>query len=137
MRSLVVLTALILPAAAAAQSDSTRALPVAHAVRASSAIRLDGNLDEPAWRDAPVTDDFTQIDPEEGKPASQRTEVRVVYDDDALYVGVRLHDTGHVTARLGAAAAARDAMNLVGEWLRSGDPSPYRFLETPERVTTH
>ena len=43
----------------------------------------------------------------------------------------------HVTARLGAAAAARDAMNLVGEWLRSGDPSPYRFLETPERVTTH
>jgi hypothetical protein len=96
----------LLPAFAAAQSpptraDSTRPLPVAHAVRASSAIHLDGKLDETAWRAAPVTDDFTQIDPEEGKPASQRTEVRVLYDDDALYVGVRLHDTGHVNARLG------------------------------------
>ena len=101
MRFLFVSLAISLPVVGAAQSDSTRALPVAHAVRASSAIRLDGKLDEPAWRDAPVTDDFTQIDPEEGKPASQRTEVRVVYDDDALYVGVRLHDTGHVTARLG------------------------------------
>src|SRR5438034_6036395 len=100
---LVLLT--LLPSIAAAQqtspADAARLLPVAHAVRASSAIRLDGKPDEPAWRDAPVTDDFTQIDPEEGKPASQRTEVRVVYDDDALYVGVRLHDTGHVTARLG------------------------------------
>src|SRR5207302_8835482 len=85
----------------AARTDSAPPLPVSHAVRASSAIRLDGKLDEPAWRDAPVTDDFTQIDPEEGKPASQRTEVRVVYDDDTLYVGVRLHDAGHVTARLG------------------------------------
>ena len=81
----------------AARTDSAPPLPVSHAVRASSAIRLDGKLDEPAWRDAPVTDDFTQIDPEEGKPASQRTEVRVVYDDDTLYVGVRLHDAGHVT----------------------------------------
>ena len=42
-----------------------------------------------------------QIDPDEGKPASQLTEVRVLYDDEALYVGVRLHDTGPVTARLG------------------------------------
>ena len=48
-----------------------------------------------------MTDVFTQIDPLEGQPASQKTEVRVVYDDDALYVGVRLHDSGRITARLG------------------------------------
>jgi hypothetical protein len=48
-----------------------------------------------------VTDSFTQINPDEGRPASQKTEVRVVYDDQALYVGVRLHDTGPITARLG------------------------------------
>lgn len=80
-------------------SDS--AVPVSSAVRAAGPIHLDGKLDEAAWAAAPVTDAFTQIDPQEGKPASQRTEVRVLYDDDALYVGVRLHDTGPVTARLG------------------------------------
>lgn len=89
---------------AAAQSPvpgSDSAVTRSRAVRATNAIHLDGRLDEAAWRDAPVTDAFTQIDPEEGRPASQRTEVRVVYDDDALYIGVRLHDSGPVTARLG------------------------------------
>jgi hypothetical protein len=43
----------------------------------------------------------------------------------------------HVTARLGSEAAARDAVNLVREWLRSGDRSTYRFLEAPQRPTAH
>jgi len=76
-------------------------LPLAHAARSKGTIHLDGKLDEPAWANAPVTDRFTQIDPSEGQPASQRTEVRVLYDYAALYVGARLQDTGKVTARLG------------------------------------
>ncbi|HET7552739.1 MAG TPA: DUF5916 domain-containing protein [Gemmatimonadaceae bacterium] len=90
-----------------AQSDGasapghTRPITIAHAVRATGPIELDGLLDESAWQSAPVTDSFTQINPDEGKPASQKTEVRVVYDDQALYVGVRLHDTGQIIARLG------------------------------------
>src|SRR5205823_12426793 len=93
-----------IPAVAMAQSPSVppeAAPPVSHAVRSASAIHVDGHLDERAWRDAPMTDVFTQIDPEEGKPASERTEVRVLYDDDALYVGVRLFDRGRVVGRLG------------------------------------
>src|SRR5437867_1225998 len=74
---------------------------VSRAVRLRGTIRLDGHLDEPAWAAAPVTSTFTQIDPHEGEPASQRTEVRVLYDDEALYVGVRLFDTGPIIARLG------------------------------------
>ena len=100
MRFSAFLFALALPATLAAQTAES-ARPVSGAVRATSPIHLDGKLDEPAWLAAPVTDTFTQIDPDEGKPASQKTEVRVVYDDEALYVGVRLHDSGHVTARLG------------------------------------
>lgn len=84
-----------------AQAPRPDTLHTARAVRASGHIRLDARLDEQAWRDAPVHDVFWQIDPDEGKPASQRTEVRVVYDEDNLYVGVRLHDTGPITARLG------------------------------------
>jgi hypothetical protein len=74
---------------------------VSRAVRTSTTIRLDGRLDETAWAAAPVTDRFTQIDPDEGRPASERTEVRVLYDDEHLYVGVRLHDRGTITGRLG------------------------------------
>ena len=100
MRLPYLLVAIALPIAISAQtSESSR--PVADAVRASSPIRLDGKLDEPAWAGAAVSNNFTQIDPNEGKPASQKTEVRVVYDDEALYVGVRLHDSGPVRARLG------------------------------------
>lgn len=101
-----VLLALALPALLPAQA-SPRPLPVSGAIRATSPIRLDGKLDESTWASAPVTDQFTQIDPNEGQPASQKTEVRVVYDDEALYVGVRLHDTGPIIARLG-----RRDMNL-------------------------
>src|SRR5512146_3490156 len=91
------------------------ALPTTRSVRATSAIRLDGKLDEPAWSAAPPTTEFTQIDPDEGQPASERTEVRVVYDDGALYVGIRAFDRGHVTARLGR----RDMPRVESEWLAS------------------
>src|SRR5690349_2638870 len=88
------------PAAPAAPTAPT-AVPVSRAVRLTGTVHVDGRLDDAAWQGAPVTDAFTQIDPDEGKPASERTEVRVLYDDDALYVGVRLHDSGRVTGRLG------------------------------------
>ena len=104
---LVALVLVVTPSLLAAQSQElhapghARPITVAHAVRASGPVHLDGRLDESAWASAPVTDSFTQIDPDEGKPSSQRTEVRVLYDDEALYVGVRLHDTGRIIARLG------------------------------------
>ena len=53
-------------------------------VRAAGTITLDGALDEPAWRDAPVASHFIQNDPREGEPATYDTEVRVVYDDEAV-----------------------------------------------------
>src|SRR5437870_5637487 len=61
-------------------------------VRASGEITLDGLLDEPAWRDAPVANHFIQNDPHEGEPATFDTEVRVLYDDEAVYIGVFAQD---------------------------------------------
>jgi Domain of unknown function (DUF5916)/Carbohydrate family 9 binding domain-like len=103
-KSLVLLSFLAAPVAAPAQQADPHAgqtPPVIRAVRVTSPIRVDGRLDEPAWAAAQVVSAFTQYDPEEGKPASERTEARVMYDDDALYVGMRLHDRGRVNARLG------------------------------------
>jgi len=62
------------------------------AVRATGEITLDGALDEPAWREAPVANGFIQNDPREGNPATYDTDVRVLYTEDALYLGVFAHD---------------------------------------------
>jgi hypothetical protein len=61
-------------------------------VRATGRITLDGALDEPAWADAPMAHGFIQNDPREGEPATYDTEVRMLYDDDALYFGVFAKD---------------------------------------------
>src|SRR5204862_4841421 len=62
------------------------------AVRAAGPIRIDGSLDEPDWARAPVARGFVQNDPHEGEPASEDTEVRVLYDANNMYFGVFAHD---------------------------------------------
>ena len=62
------------------------------AVRATGDVTLDGALDEPAWATAAMAQHFVQNDPREGQPATFDTEVRVLYDDDALYFGVFAKD---------------------------------------------
>ena len=49
-------------------------------------VRLDGLLTEDLWSRVPVASGFTQREPEEGQAATERTEVRVAYDDEALYI---------------------------------------------------
>jgi hypothetical protein len=56
----------------------------------SGAIRLDGHLDDDAWRRAPALTDFVQSEPVEGAMPTDSMEVRFVYDDTALYVGARM-----------------------------------------------
>jgi len=66
--------------------------PVVTAIRLTSHVTIDGKLDEEVWRTAVPATQFRQSQPDEGKPATQRTEVRFAYDDDALYVGARMFD---------------------------------------------
>jgi len=65
--------------------------PEVRAIQASTPIVLDGRPDEAAWDAAPVFDRFIQQVPQSGADATVRTEVRIVFDDEALYVGVRAH----------------------------------------------
>ena len=66
-----------------------RTLP---AVRAAGPIKIDGALDEPDWARAPMARGFIQSDPREGEPATEDTDVRVLYDATNLYIGVFAHD---------------------------------------------
>jgi len=54
---------------------------------------VDGSLDDEAWADAPVATNFVQFEPDPGTEPSQRTEVRLLYTSDAVYVGARMYDT--------------------------------------------
>ncbi len=55
-------------------------------------ITLDGKLDEPSWAGAPIAKNFVQNDPREGQPATHDTEVKLLYDHDAIYIGVFAKD---------------------------------------------
>lgn len=62
------------------------------AVRSTTPIVTDGRLDEKAWKRAPVAGSFVQTEPHQGDPATEQTEVRVLYDDEYLYIGVIAFD---------------------------------------------
>jgi hypothetical protein len=63
------------------------------AVRITGKITLDGHLDEPEWALASPTGNFTQRQPFPGMPSHELTEVRILYDDDNLYVGFTCFDS--------------------------------------------
>ena len=63
------------------------------AVRLDAPLRLDGVLDEPLYTAAPPTTDFLQTEPNDGEPASERTEVWVSFDGGHVYVSFRCFET--------------------------------------------
>ena len=73
--------------------DAIRATRIVTAVRVTEAMTVDGRLDEPAWEQAAPATDFIQKFPRNGAPSTERTEVRFLYDDDNLYVGVVCFDS--------------------------------------------
>jgi hypothetical protein len=81
-----------------ARAANWPAHPVLHAVRVSKPPTIDGDLSDPAWQSAPEFTDFTQHDPDDTKPSSMRTSIRIVYDDKAIYFGAKMDDTRHPTA---------------------------------------
>ena len=81
--------------------------------RTSQRPRLDGVLDEIEWQRAAVINDFTQQEPSEGDPATERTVVRLMYDAEMLYVGVEAYDS--IPNALIATEMRRDSRQLLDE----------------------
>ncbi len=105
-------------------------VPHAAAARVAVAPKLDGVLDDDAWKGAPATTAFTQKFPDEGTAPSERTTVRIVYDDEAVYVGFeceQLHSP--IATRL-----TRRGRLVESDWVaialgtRGDGKSAYEFL---------
>jgi hypothetical protein len=99
MRS-ALLSLMALATAGSARAETKKDLPpestfmrTAHAARwVGAPIVVDGRMDEPSWQAAPLEDSFTQVAPDEGKPASVHTAFRVLWDDEYLYFGAVCDD---------------------------------------------
>jgi len=100
------LTAFPLPARAA----SALRPPALEVVRTPHPLRIDGRLDEPEWSTAAVIDDFTMQLPQDGVPASEKTVVRILYDEDNLYLGITCFDSE--PAKIQTASLVRDSFDV-------------------------
>lgn len=114
-----------------AQSSIHPTAPVvATSVRRATAVVLDGQLNESAWSAASAVTSFRQVIPTEGAQASQRTEVRVLFDDQAIFIGARMYDS------LGA-AGIRAPLARRDQLLDSnGDNGAFNSLTSDKLVIT-
>ena len=88
-----VLCVLLLLPASHSELPAQDARKQASATRVSEgSIRLDGALDDEAWRQAMPIKDFVQKEPTEGAPPTEEMDVRIVYDGSAIYIGARMYN---------------------------------------------
>lgn len=86
---LLIIIPVLLKASYKKNSDEVK---FAKAFKASGLIQLDGYLNETHWQN-PAIQEFTQKDPVEGQPATEKTEVWITYDEQAVYVAAKLYDS--------------------------------------------
>ena len=95
-RFAVRLVAVLVPITGVAQTTLTRdempSVRSGTAVRVDAGPTIDGRLDEEVWASAQPMTGFVQHEPVEGAPASEATEVRILFDADAIYIGAWLYD---------------------------------------------
>ena len=92
------------------------------AIETTVAPVLDGLLEEGVWGAGALIDGLTQQEPVEGAPATERTEIHLLYDAETLYIGVRAWDTGAVTAGIRTAFSTRTTSRSSST--RSATPAP-------------
>jgi len=94
MRSLLFITLLLITNCLLAynSNDVISNKKSVSAIRVSEAPKIDGILNDIVWQSASIATDFIQNSPNPGEPASQKTEVRILYDNAALYIGATLYD---------------------------------------------
>lgn len=92
MRTITILFILLCSNSLFAAADTTVVRPIANAVRTTDHPHIDGRIDEALWQAAPVITGFQQNSPTEGAPVSYNTDVRILYDNTAIYISAMMYD---------------------------------------------
>ncbi len=132
MKNIICLHLLLVCVSLYSQQKSTQA------VKTDLVLKIDGNLDDAAWASAPVLTDFIQNFPTYGLPVSKKTEVKILYDNTAIYVGAYLYDEPslvrkQITARDGEGQSDVDYFSVFFDTyndLQNG----FQFLVTTANV---
>ena len=115
----------------------TRNLP---ALKTSNPPKIDGSLDDATWALAPVAGDFIQNFPKAGEPASVRSDVKILYDNSAIYIGAMLYDDPalirkQLTARDGEQRTDVDYFAVFFDTYNDNQ-NGFQFLVTSANVQT-
>ena len=116
--------AAVLPAGAQQAPYDHTTTPVARAIRVTDRVSIDGRLDEPAWNAATAISQFRQSRPDEGQASALPTEVRFLFDDEALYVAAKL---GEPRGKAGIRAPLARRDQLLAS---NGDNGSFNSLTT-------
>ena len=93
VRTLMLLWMCMLSVSIGVDAQTERELPRMSAHRTSEEIKIDGVLDEPVWQNVQPIRQLYQITPDQGDPATEQSEVRILYDDKKLYFGFIFYDS--------------------------------------------
>ena len=93
MRQLVLVGLVLGLTTSAAAQNTPRPAPTVRATRINQPLRVDGKLDEEFYRTTPAITDFVQQEPDEFKPATEKTEAWIFFDNDNIYVSARNFET--------------------------------------------
>ena len=115
----------------AASAQDTAPAKVLRVMRVESAPIVDGRMDDAVWQAAAVISDFHQIRPGNGTPPSERTEVSLIYDENAIYIGARMYDSdperiAAPTMRHGQGLGSDDRLVVILDPFNTGRAG-YRF----------
>src|SRR5579859_2622759 len=94
------------PCLFAQQKTTQESAATAQAAAVDHPPKLDGTLDDPLWQSAIAITDFRQQEPLEGQPATEKTEVRILYTRHAVYFGIHCYDSA--SSRIVATELRRD-----------------------------
>ncbi len=110
------------------------------AIKINQAPKIDGNLDDAAWKEVPAITEFIQNFPTYGLPASQKTIVKIAYDNTAIYVCAYLYDDPllikkQITARDGEERQDVDYFSVFFDTYNDHQ-NGFQFLVTTANVQT-
>ena len=110
------------------------------AVKTTTPPKIDGDLGDAAWATAPIASDFIQNFPKPGEPATVRSEIKILYDNSAIYIGAMLYDDPslirkQLTARDGEQRTDVDYFSVFFDTYNDNQ-NGFQFLVTSANVQT-
>lgn len=138
MRTLIILLVIALPRLIIAQSKQAFPTKCLAAERISTKPKIDGKLSDSVWSLAKPAADFIVNSPDFGKPAKLKTEVKLLYDDEALYIGAKMYDDPQnirkqLTARDGEQRQDVDYFSVFLDTYND-DQNGFQFVVTSRNV---